>query len=168
MLPQVSGRRPVVMRRDQTVLKEMEATVAANDNLARLRQWVDSCNRGTPAFAETFAPEATIEVVGGPPGVRDLESYASGMRALLAAFPGLQFTVDEVLPAGEGGDVVVTRFTARGTHRGDQLGFPATGKSVTFQGIIVDRLRDGKIVDRHEVLDALGLMQQLGVVPASP
>ena len=53
-----------------------------------------------------------------------------------------------------------------GTHRGDQLGFPATGKSVTFQGIIVDRLRDGKIVDRHEIADALGLFQQLGVVPA--
>jgi predicted ester cyclase len=97
--------------------------------------------------------------------VRDRESFASAIGALVAAFPGLQFTVDEQLPAGDRGDVVVTRFTARGTHRGDQLGFPATGKSVTFQGIIVDRLRDGKIVDRHEILDALGLFQQLGVVP---
>jgi predicted ester cyclase len=130
--------------------------VTAADNLARLRQWVDSVNRGTPALEETFAPEATIEVVGGPPGAGDLESYANGLRALLAAFPGLQFTVDEQLPAGEGGEVIVTRFTARGTHRGDQLGFPATGKSVTFQGIIVDR---------HEIVDALGLFQQLGVVP---
>jgi predicted ester cyclase len=69
------------------------------------------------------------------------------MTALLAAFPGLQFTVDEQLSAGDGGDVVVTRFTARGTHRGDLLGIAPTGKSVTFQGIIVDRLRDGKIVD---------------------
>jgi len=130
--------------------------VTAADNLARLRQWVDSVNRGTPALEETFAPEATIEVVGGPPGAGDLESYANGLRALLAAFPGLQFTVDEQLPAGEGGEVIVTRFTARGTHLGDQLGFPATGKSVTFQGIIVDR---------HEIVDALGLFQQLGVVP---
>ena len=84
----------------------------------------------------------------------------------LGAFPGLQFTVDEQLSAGESGEVVVTRFTARGTHQGDQLGFPATGKSVTIQGILVDRLRDGKIVDRHEIVDALGLFQQLGVVPA--
>ena len=88
------------------------------------------------------------------------------MTSVLAAFPGLQFTVDELLPAGEAGDVVVTRFTARGTHRGDQMGFPATGKSVTFQGIIVDRWQDGKIVDRHEIADALGLFQQLGLVPA--
>jgi len=138
--------------------------VAANDNLARLRQWVDSVNRGTPAFAETFAPDVTMEIVGRPE-MRDRESYASSMTALLAAFPGLQFTVDEQLPAGEGGEVVVTRFTARGSHRGDELGFPATGKSVTFQGIIVDRLRDGKIVERHEIFDALGLFQQLGVVP---
>jgi steroid delta-isomerase-like uncharacterized protein len=141
----------------------MTATVI--DNLARLRQWVDSVNRGMPAFADTFAPDATIEVVGGPPDVRDRESFTIAMTALLAAFPGLQFTVDEQLPAGEDGDVVVTRFTARGKHCGDQLGFPATGKSVTFQGVIVDRLRDGKIVDRHEIADALGLFQQLGVAP---
>jgi steroid delta-isomerase-like uncharacterized protein len=138
--------------------------MAANDNLARLRQWADSVNRGTPAFAETFAPELTIEIVGHPE-VRDRESFASTMRALLAAFPDLQFTLDELLPAGEDGDVTVIRWTARGTHRGDQLGIPATGKSVTFQGIIVDRLRDGKIVDRHEIYDRLGLLQQLGVVP---
>jgi steroid delta-isomerase-like uncharacterized protein len=143
---------------------QQESILTANDNLARLGQWTESVNRGTPAFAETFAPEVTIEIVGFP-DMHDLESYASGMSALLAAFPGLQFNVDEQLPAGESGDVVVTRFTARGTHRGDQLGFPATGKSVTFQGIIVDRLQDGKIADRHEIVDALGLFQQLGVVP---
>ena len=141
-------------------------TVIVTDNLACLRQWVDSLNRGTPTFTETFAPDATIEVLGGPPGIRDRESFADAMRSLLAAFPGLQFTVDEQLPAGDEGDVIVTRFTARGTHRGDQLGFPATGKAVTFQGVIVDRLRDGKIADRHEIADALGLFQQLGVVPA--
>jgi predicted ester cyclase len=73
--------------------------------------------------------------------------------------------VDELLPAGEGGDVIVMRFTARGTHRGELLGIPATGKSVTFQGIIVDRLRDGKIVDCHEMCDGLGLLQQLGMIP---
>ena len=61
--------------------------------------------------------------------------------------------------------MVVTRFTARGTHRGDLLGIAPTGNSVTFQGIVVDRLRDGRIVDRHEIVDALGLFQQLGVVP---
>jgi steroid delta-isomerase-like uncharacterized protein len=126
---------------------------------------VDSVNRGPPAFSETFAPDATIEIVGGPPDTRDRESFANSMTALLAAFPGMHFTVDEQLSAGDNGDVVVTRFTTHGTHRGDQLGFPATGKSVTFQGIIVDRLRDGKIVDRHEVVDALGLLQQLGVGP---
>src|SRR5215207_2088534 len=130
-----------------------------------MRQWIDSVNRGTPTVAETFAPEATIDIVGGPPHVRDRESFASAMTALLAAFPDLQFTVDELLPAGERGDTTVTRWTARGTHRGDQFGFPATGKTVTFQGILVDRWGDGKIVERHEIVDALGLFQQLGVVP---
>jgi predicted ester cyclase len=143
-------------------------TTTANDNLAHVRQWTASVNCGTPAFAETFAPQVTMEIVGGSLGIHDLESYAIAMHAILAAFPGLQFTVDEQLTTGERGDVVVSRFTGRGTHRGYQLGFPATGKSVTFQDIVVDRTRDGKIVDCHEIFDALGLFQQLGVVLARP
>jgi steroid delta-isomerase-like uncharacterized protein len=139
--------------------------VAANVNLARLRQWADSVNRGTPAFAETFAPDATFDIVGFSQ-VRDREGFTSFFGAVLTAFPDVQFTLDELLPAGEGGDATVTRWTARGTHRGDLLGIPATGKSVTFQGMLVDRWRDGKIVERRELADMLGMMQQLGVVPA--
>jgi hypothetical protein len=52
-----------------------------------------------------------------------------------------------------------------GAHRGELLAIPPTGKSVALQGICVDRLQDGNIVNRHEIVDALGLFQQLGVVP---
>jgi len=58
---------------------QQEPILTANDNLARLRHWTDSVNRGTPAFAETSAPEATIEIVGGPPDARDRESFANAM-----------------------------------------------------------------------------------------
>ncbi len=140
--------------------------VKVNDNLARLREWTDSLNRGTPAFTATFAPDATFDLVGFPE-VRDRDSFTSFIgETVLAAFPDLQFTLDELLPAGEHGDTTVTRWTARGTHSGDEFGFPATGKTVIFQGMLVDRWEDGKIVERHEIADGLGLMQQLGVVPA--
>jgi steroid delta-isomerase-like uncharacterized protein len=129
-----------------------------------LRRWVDSLNRGAPALEETFAADATVELVGHPE-VHDRESFARALQAIAVAFPDLQFTVDELLPADEAADATVMRWTARATHRGELMGLPPTGRSVTFQGMIVDRLRDGKIVERHELYDRLALLQQLGVVP---
>ena len=57
------------------------------------------------------------------------------------------------------------RFTLRGTHKGDLMGIPATGKQVTMTGLDLFRLVDGKIVEELVEWDALGLLQQLGVVP---
>ena len=72
-------------------------------------------------------------------------------------------TVETGLAAG---DKVVSRFTWTGTHRGDFLGIPATGKSVTVRGVVIDRLNAGKMADSRILMDTLGLMQQLGVVPS--
>ena len=64
------------------------------------------------------------------------------------------------------GDLVVERFTASGTHRGDVLGVPGTGNTVSLPGINIFRVRDSRIVERWGRLDELGLLRQLGVVPA--
>ncbi len=67
------------------------------------------------------------------------------------------------------GDKVVTRHTLTGTHQGEFMGVPATGKGVKVTGMWIHRLAGGKIVEGREwgVWDALGMMQQLGVVPGS-
>ena len=63
------------------------------------------------------------------------------------------------------GDKVAVRFTARGTHKGEFLGIPPTGKQVAWAGINIYRVASGKIAETWQLSDGLGLMQQLGVVP---
>lgn len=67
------------------------------------------------------------------------------------------------------GDRVVFRYTLRGTNTGDfvmPMPLPATGKQVTMIGIVMDRLAGGKVVEILEMSDSLGLLQQLGLIPA--
>jgi predicted ester cyclase len=64
------------------------------------------------------------------------------------------------------GDKVVTRWTARGTHKGGLQGIPPTGKQLTVTGIVIERLSNGKRVEGWSNFDALGMLQQLGVIPS--
>jgi predicted ester cyclase len=82
---------------------------------------------------------------------------------LFAAFPDIQFTIEELLADG---DTVVARTTAHGIQTGEFQGIPATGAAVTSSGIAIYRLTGGKIVEQWLEYDQLGLLQQLGVVPA--
>jgi predicted ester cyclase len=59
----------------------------------------------------------------------------------------------------------VTRWTADGTHQGELVGIPATGKTSTVKGITVDRILNGKIAESWGIFDQFGMMQQLGVIP---
>ncbi len=90
-----------------------------------------------------------------------LEGFKQHVTRVRAAFPDIQFTIDDIIAEG---DRVVSRWTARGTHRGDFLGVSGTGKPVTVTGTSTSRISRGKIVEHWSNWDALGLMQQLGVV----
>jgi predicted ester cyclase len=80
----------------------------------------------------------------------------------VAAFPDVHVHIEDEIAEG---DWVVTRMKAHGTHQGELMGIPATGKEVTDSVIHVARIVDGKIVERWEQADLMGMMQQLGVVP---
>ena len=87
-------------------------------------------------------------------------------RMYQAAFPDLRMTPEDVLSSG---DKAVARVRATGTHQGEFMGMPATGKSVDVQLIDIMRFGDDGLVREHwGVIDALTLMQQLGIVPAGP
>ncbi len=75
------------------------------------------------------------------------------------AFPDIDVTVEDQIAEG---DKVVTRFSARGTHRGDFMGIPATGKRVTIKAIHIHRIEDGRIAGLWEEIDLAGLYNQLG------
>ena len=85
-------------------------------------------------------------------------------RMYRAAFPDLRMEAEDVLASG---DKVVARARATGTHQGEFMGMPATGKRVDVQLIDIIRFgEDGLAVEHWGVLDALGMMQQLGAIPA--
>jgi steroid delta-isomerase-like uncharacterized protein len=93
----------------------------------------------------------------GPQGVKQL--FAS----LHAALPDFQATIHDQVAEG---DKVVTRKTFSGTHRGELMGVPPTGKHVAFTVIDIVRLRGGQIAEHWNLVDLLGLLRQLGAVPA--
>jgi steroid delta-isomerase-like uncharacterized protein len=78
------------------------------------------------------------------------------------AFPDLQFTVEDQVAEG---DMVVTRWTARGTHLGTLRGIPPTGQKVTVTGMTMEKYCDGQPHESWMNWDGLGLMQQLGILP---
>ena len=63
------------------------------------------------------------------------------------------------------GDRIVERWISRGTHEGDFMGIPATHRSVTVEGMDISRFADGKLVEHWTQMDAMAMMQQLGVIP---
>jgi steroid delta-isomerase-like uncharacterized protein len=110
---------------------------------------------------EFFAEEYVGHDVPNPQPVLGPE----GMRAFLHTFHlGLKnahIELDDVIVTD---DKVVTRWTGTGTHAGEVLGVPATGKAVTFTGIRIFRFADGKIVEGWVNWDVFGLMKQLGAI----
>jgi predicted ester cyclase len=71
-------------------------------------------------------------------------------------------TIEDIIAEGE---TVMTRWSCRGTHKGDLSGIAPTGNPFTISGMTVARVSNGKLAEGHVNWDALGLMQQLGVVP---
>ena len=92
---------------------------------------------------------------------------SDGLKRLVsmyrATYPDLRITLEDQTAEGA---LIVTRWTARGTHRGELMGIAPTGKQITVPGVIIDRAAGGKIDAEWAYYDALGMLQQLGV--ASP
>jgi steroid delta-isomerase-like uncharacterized protein len=101
---------------------------------------------------------ALPQPTSGPDG---LIANARGYRE---AFPDLTMTVNQVIADG---DYVACRWTAKGTHKGELFGIAPTGKEATVTGISIDRWADGKTAESWVNWDTLGLLQQIGAMPAA-
>ena len=117
-------------------------------NKALIRQYLETFNQDYRAALDKYVAD------------EELRQHIPHMQAV---FPGYQLVADDVIAEG---DKVVVRATMHGTHQGEGMGIPPTGKHVTVPMIIVYRITDAKIVEHWIVADQLGLMQQLGAVPA--
>lgn len=112
---------------------------------------------------ELVAPEFVNHDAALPePGV-GIEAAKASITGYREAFPDLRLTIEQQLAEGE---YVATRWSARGTHQGNLMGMAPTGKQATVTGITIDRIVDGRFVESWTNWDTLGLMQQLGVIPA--
>jgi steroid delta-isomerase-like uncharacterized protein len=112
--------------------------------------------------AHEFVWEDLVEQVplpGQGPGIEGLKDI---LRAMRTGFPDLVFSILEQIAEGE---KVVSRFEWTGTHHGAFLGVPPTGKPVRVWGIVIDRLEAGRIKETRIIMDVMGLMMQLGVLP---
>ena len=98
-------------------------------------------------------------VPGETPGREGLKAFVTHIRT---AFPDIHFTIEDQIAEG---DNVVTRWTVTGTQQGEFASVPATGKSVRVKAINIHRVTGGQIHEAWLNWDALGMMQQLGVVP---
>jgi steroid delta-isomerase-like uncharacterized protein len=136
--------------------------MSTEENKALIRRRLEVMwNEGDLEAAREFlSPDA---VHHSKPGIPPGREYATQMAAMyLSAFPDLQCVVEDQIAEG---DKVVTRWTMTGTHSGDFLGVPASGKQVTVSGININRVVDGQIQEGWVVYDELGLLRQLGVIP---
>ena len=96
------------------------------------------------------------------PDANDLEGYKGFIVMTRTGFPDFHVASEDMIAEG---DMVASRWTASGTHKGELFGIPPTGKKATWKGISIYRFADGKIVEAWWSKDMFGLMQQLGVIP---
>ena len=123
--------------------------------------WIDSLNRGDVSAADTvFASDCVIHINGSPNPTLDVAGFKQMIAGLLAAFPDLRLTIEDQIVAG---DKVATRWVAEGTNSAPFGNVPATGRRVRVDGLILDRVADGRVVERWEQWDQAGMMQQLGL-----
>jgi predicted ester cyclase len=139
--------------------------MTVTENIATYRRWFDEgCSRGKVDLAdELYSPAYVSHSLppGFPPTVEGLKAF---IRALREGLPDLRCPVEEVV--GEG-DRVAGRFSLRGTHTGTLLGIPPTGKPVDVGVMVIARFDEaGKWAEDWNSWDQLGLLQQLGAIPA--
>jgi len=133
----------------------------SEQNMTAVRACFEQASRGNYAALEAIVtPDFVLHT---PDDVRGAEGLAAMVDGYRRALPDLELTVDQQFAAGE---YVASRFTIRGTHRGDLMGVPASGREVAFTGLTLSRCRDGRIAEEWELTDTVGLLGQVGALPA--
>lgn len=133
------------------------------DNATIVRRFADEViTQGNIDAAAQFVWEDVVELVPLPGQGPGLEGLKDILRAMRAGFPDLVFSIDEQISEG---DKVASRFEWTGIHQGEFLGIPPTGRSVRVWGMVIDRLEQGRIKETRILMDTMGLMMQLGVIP---
>jgi steroid delta-isomerase-like uncharacterized protein len=120
-------------------------------------------NEGRIDLVEEFFAEDYVEVIAGQPPATGYERLREAIGMVRNAFADFHLSIDEMVAEG---DRVAIRWTTTGTHHGELLGIPASGKQIEHSGATFYRLANGRLVEIWFLADMLVLRQQIGVVPA--
>jgi steroid delta-isomerase-like uncharacterized protein len=137
----------------------------SEENKALVRRFIEEVwNGGNLDVVDELIAENHVDhdpaQAGGPGGRQGARAFVEMYRA---AFPDTHLEITEMIAEG---DLVAITWTATGTHQGELMGIAPTGRSVTVTGIGVDRISGGQIVESWANYDALGMLAQLGAIPA--
>jgi steroid delta-isomerase-like uncharacterized protein len=142
------------------------STAQETSNKATIRRLHDAIKGGAELISQTIdeivAPEVLFHAPV-PTGATGTQAVKQVWPVLLRAFPDLNVTVEDLIAEG---DKVVARNTVTGTHQGEYMGLPPTGKSVTYNEIFICRFVYGRIAEIWGVVDVFSQMKQLGMIPA--
>ena len=130
----------------------------SSENKALVRRYLDECiGKNDMSLIVTLL--AADYVCHAPSGDFDLQAYKQFQPSVLAAFPDGYWTIEDMIAEG---DRVAWRCTFCGTHRGEFMGFPATGRQIRMSLMLISRIAGGRIAEEWEIWDGAGLAQQLG------
>ena len=137
--------------------------MSAEENKAILRRFFDEVHMG--GNLDLMSDMATQDYVNHSPSWPDVigpDSFREMVANMRSAFPDLADTIHDMIAEG---NKVVTHWTFAGTHQGEFMGIPATGKQVEVGVVSISHFAGDKVVESWDYVDTLGMMQQLGVVP---
>lgn len=139
--------------------------MSTEQNKALVRKMIEEVfNRGNMSLADEILAPDFVEREELPPGMPPGREGVKLLTTMLrSAFPDFKATIDDIIAEG---DKVVLRMTWSGTQKGEWMGVPPTGKSVSFGVIDIIRIAGGKFVEHWGQMDSMAMMQQLGAMPA--
>ena len=138
--------------------------MSTEENKAMLhRVYEEAFNKGDLAVLDDLLAADYVLHMAGLQEYKGAEGFKEMITALRSAFPDFNITVNDMVAEG---DKVAHRYTWQGTHKGDFMGIAPTGKQVTVTGITISHFAGGKEGEAWSNIDSLGMLQQLGVVPA--
>lgn len=142
----------------------MKTQQTTQQNKEVVRRVIEVYNRGNlDAVDELLAPDYVNHDPTMPEDVRGPEGFKEYVAMFRAAFPDMQMEIQSQVAEG---DEVATRWSGTGTHDGNLMGIPPTGNRVEVTGMAFDRFSGGKVVESWSNDDILGLMRQIGAIPA--
>jgi predicted ester cyclase len=138
--------------------------MSTEENKAIVRRYLEeSWNKGNVGIIDELMAPNYARYLAGQAKPLDREGQKQRIAGFHKAMPDVHLAIDDLFAEG---DQVVFRVTIRGTHQGAFMGAAPTGKQITATAIDIARLADGRIVEHWGQMDTLGLMQQLGLIPA--